>query len=318
MNKRPLGHTGIEVSEISFGTVELGIPYGIGVDGEEDMLSPDEAIGLLRRALEHGITFFDTAPLYGRSEHLVGQAFAGRREQAVICTKCPSLTDDAGALLRGRELRSAVDSSLERSLTALKTDHVDVFLLHRVSEEILGDAEIADTLLAAKRDSRVRAVGGSTYTTSETLQLIESGVWDVAQVAYNLMDQRQGPLLNLAQARGVGIMVRSVLLKGVLTDRGRGLHPALQSVEQHRTAYTALLGDEARTLSELATRFVLSEPAASSVLLGIDRPEYLRQALDVADGRYLSSATMRRARELAYPDLESIDLHKWAQMGWLT
>lgn len=318
MNTRPLGQTGIEVSEISFGTVELGIPYGIGVDSEEDMLPVDEAIALLRTALEHGITFFDTAPAYGRSEELLGQAFADRREQVVICTKCPGLTDDTGTLLRGRDLRAVIDSSLECSLAALRTDYVDVFLLHRVSDEILGDPEIADALLATKRDGRVRAIGGSTYTTSETRLLIESGVWDVAQVAYNLMDQRHGPLLTEAQARGVGVMVRSVLFKGVLTDRGRGLHPALEPVERHRAAYGSLLGEEARTLSELATRFVLSEPAVSSVLVGIDRAEYLQQALDVANGRYLSPATMQRARDLAYPSPEFLDLSAWHQKGWLT
>jgi len=94
MNRKSLGKSGIEVSEISFGTVPLGLPYGIGVKGREDMLSESGSVHLLQSALDRGINFFDTARAYGCSEDIVGKAFRDRREQAIICTKCAHLYDE--------------------------------------------------------------------------------------------------------------------------------------------------------------------------------------------------------------------------------
>ena len=88
MNKRTLGRTSLKVSEIAFGGVEIGMSYGIGVNSHNDMLSEKEAIRLLHEAADTGINFFDTARAYGKSEHIMGKAFADRRESVVISTKC--------------------------------------------------------------------------------------------------------------------------------------------------------------------------------------------------------------------------------------
>ena len=81
MRKRTLGNTGIEVSEIAFGGVEIGMPYGIGISGKKDMLLAKDVIRLLHTALEKGINFFDTARAYGNSEYLIGKAFKDRRNK---------------------------------------------------------------------------------------------------------------------------------------------------------------------------------------------------------------------------------------------
>ena len=88
MIKRTLGNTGIHVSEIAFGGVEIGVPYGIGVKSAADMLSVKEAINLLHTAIDSGINFFDTARMYGTSENIMGNAFKSRRSEVVIATKC--------------------------------------------------------------------------------------------------------------------------------------------------------------------------------------------------------------------------------------
>ena len=225
MNQRALGRTGIKVSEISFGGVEIGIPYGIGVDSHDGMLGESEAIKLLHTALDNGINFFDTARMYGRSEGIIGKAFKDRRDEVVI--------------------------------------------------------------------------------------------GDVIQLSFNLMDQRQAELFPYAQQNNIGIMVRSVLLKGILSDRGRNLHPALKSVEEHRNAYDELLNKDVPILSALATKFALSFQEVSSVLIGIDRMQYLQNALTVADGKYLDQNAFAKARELCYPEPEFLDLRQWDKMGWL-
>ncbi len=119
MKKRLLGQTGIEVSEISFGGVEIGTPYGIGVNTQAQMPSEAEAIKLLLEALDNGINFFDTARLYGQSEDIMGKAFKNRRDNVIICTKCTHLRSDNKRLPTTERLRKIIDNSLRESLSAL-------------------------------------------------------------------------------------------------------------------------------------------------------------------------------------------------------
>ncbi len=318
MKKRLLGQTGIEVSEISFGGVEIGTPYGIGVNTQAQMPSEAEAIKLLLEALDNGINFFDTARLYGQSEDIMGKAFKNRRDNVIICTKCTHLHSDNKRLPTTEKLRKIIDNSLRESLSALQTDHVDVYMVHDANLEILDNQEIAEVFSEYKRKGLARVVGVSTYAVEETRKAIEDGIWDVIQLPFNLMAQQQGRLFPLAQQHGVGIVVRSVLFKGILTDKGRNLYPELKAVEQHRNLYNELLSEDVPTLSDLATKFVLSHNEVSSVLVGIDRMKYLQKALAVANGNYLDENTMSRARELAYPEPDFLDLSKWDRMGWLT
>ncbi|MBN4060822.1 aldo/keto reductase [bacterium AH-315-I18] len=318
MNSNMLGQTGINVSKVSFGTVSLGVPYGINVDSQKDMLSELQAIDLLRMAVDRGVRFFDTARDYGCSEERLGKAFKGRRQDAVIATKCTPLYGKDRILPPDHALEKLIDGSLNRSLSALQTDYVDVYMLHNADLGILQNQTIANTFLGYKQKGLVRAIGVSTYTVEETLDAIKSGIWDVIQLPYNLMDQRQNVCFDLAAEKGIGLVVRSVLFKGILTDRCTNLHPALEAVEQHRQHYCELLDENISTLSELATRFVLSHPQVSSVLVGIDKEEYLDQAISVADSHCLDQAIRQKLRELAFPNPEFLDLPKWNQMGWLT
>ena len=317
MNMRDLGNTGIEVSEISFGSVSLGIPYGIGVKDEADMPGETEAVRLLHSALDQGINFFDTARAYGRSESIIGKAFKGIRDRVVISTKCPSVFNEDGGLPEGRQLRSKIDKALRKSLDELQTNYVDVLLVHSVNSEVLKNQEIPHIFSEYKRQGLIRAGGVSTYGAIETQKAIESGNWDVIQLAYNLFDQQEAVTLPMAAEKGVGIMVRSVLFKGILTDRGRKLNENLAHIAAHREVYKELLSETGLTLSQLATKFVLSHKEVSSVLVGIDKMEYLDSAIAVADGNYLDEQILKRAGELAYPDPEELDLQEWDRKGWL-
>jgi 1-deoxyxylulose-5-phosphate synthase len=314
MKQRELGNTGIKVSEIAFGGVEIGIPYGIGVNSQADMPTDQESGKLLQAALDNGINFFDTARAYGRSESIIGKAFADKRERVVICTKCSHLPSEKTA---PDKMRALIEFSLEESLSALQTNYIDVYKLHSANLNILKNETVLDTFSKFKKDGIIRATGVSTYTVEETKTAIEQGVWDVIQLSFNLMDQRQGLLFDMAAKAGVGIVVRSVLLKGILTDKGRNLHPELHRVADHRNHYQELLEKNNPTLSTLATKFALSFSQVSSVLVGIDRMAYLQQAIETANGHYLDSRTLAQAKKLAYPDPEFLDLPRWDRMAWL-
>jgi len=317
MNTRTLGRTGITVSEISFGGVEIGLPYGIGIHSSSDMPTETEAMRLLHAALDRGINYFDTARLYGRSEEIIGAAFKGKRAQVVLCSKCRHLPKTDGQLPDSAALKNLITQSLHESLAALQTDYLDVFLLHSTKLADLQHPAVAETFADLKAKGLVRAIGVSTYSAAETQLTLDQQIWDVIQLSFNLLDQRQALFFAPAQTAGVGIMVRSVLLKGILSDRGRNLHPALQIVADHRARYHDLLDENHPTLSQLATRFALSFPEVSTVLVGIDRMEYLEQAVATATGHYLDAATRARAESLAVPEPDFLDLLKWDREGWL-
>lgn len=318
MKKKSLGNTGLEVSEMAFGGVEIGLPYGIGVQSQEDMLSQKEAVSLLQTALEKGINFFDTARMYGESEKIMGIAFKEKRKDIVLATKCRHFRDRNGVMVSDDDLRDFIRNSLDESLRTLQTDYVDLFMLHQADMEILSNPIIEDTFQQLKKEGKIYATGASTYKVSETTCAIERGAWDVIQLPFNLMDQTQGVCFDKAAENEVGVVVRSVLLKGVLSDRGKNLHPELREVENHIRQFNALVQGNVPDLPTLATLFALSVPEVSSVLVGIDKLAYLENALKTVSYGYLSDELMDQARQLAYPDPSFLNLPHWDKMGWLT
>jgi len=317
MIKRPLGNTGIDISELAFGGVEIGIPYGINIKDKAGMPAESEAIKLLHASLDSGINFFDTARMYGGSERIIGKAFKGKRDKIVLETKCVHFKDEKGNIPAYSELKKIVEDSLHESLKALQTDYIDIYMLHSVDMRILESEDVTRIFSDLRKAGKIRLTGASTYTPDETGKAIDTGVWNVIQLPFNLLDQRHNEHFTRAFQQGVGIVIRSVLMKGILSDRGKNLHPALLDVENHLPKYSELIVPPVKNLSALATKFALSFPEVSSVLIGLDRMEYLQQALNIVDGNYLTKDQLARARELAYPDPEFLNLPYWSKMKWL-
>lgn len=317
MNKRLLGNTGITVSEVAFGCVEIGLPYGIGVNSESQMLSTDDAIKLLHSALDKGINFFDTARQYGKSEYILGEAFKDRRKDVVIATKCRHIRTKEKKIPEDSELQLLIETSLQESLDALQTNYVDVFMLHDGDPEVMLHPVVISSFKKFKKEGKIRATGVSTYSPVETQTAINSEFWNVVQVPFNLMDQRHGHYFDMANEAGVGIIIRSVLMKGLLSNRGKDLHIALKNVESHIQEYNKLKELTARELPDVAVKFALSYPQVSAVLIGIDKMEYLVNAINVADGKYFNMAELTLAKELQFPQPDFLNLHQWSVNGWL-
>ena len=318
MNKRNLGSTGIEVSQIAFGSASIGMPYGLNVC-DDDMLSDEQAVSLLNHAFNNGINLFDTASGYGKSDELLGEAFSDKREKVVICGKPSPLYDSFldQTLPSNAEIKKSLDKSIAQSLSRLKTDYIDIYMSHNGTEEVIENEAVIDFFQQKKQKGVIRATGVSVYTLEQSLAAINSNVWDVIQLQFNLMDQRQFPAIELAKANGIGIITRSVLFMGILTDRGANLHPKLKFVQDHRNVYNELLDDNTKSLPDLATKFVMSLDGISSVLIGIDKNEYLDKALSLGDSLQLSNEIMARAKQLAYPQPEFLNLPVWDRNGWL-
>jgi len=313
MKIRSLGKTGIMVSELAFGGVEIGLSYGV----HKELMPQDAAIDLLKAAVDSGIIFFDTARMYGCSEERMGMAFKRIRDKVVLSSKCPPLRLADGKIRAAATLRTFIEESLYTSLNMLQTDYLDVYLVHSADTEILKTDEIADIFEAIKRKGYVRSIGVSTYGLADFKLACEDGRWDVVQLAFNLMDQTAADIFPIAKQKGIGVMVRSVLMRGILTDKGVDLtHEKLHPVAEHRRKYLKLLGGENSSLSDLATKFVLSFLDVSSVLVGIDKMEFLNKAIALANGEYLDDMILAQIKQLAYPDPEFLNIGIWDRKGW--
>jgi aryl-alcohol dehydrogenase-like predicted oxidoreductase len=286
MNYRTLGRTGLDVSALALGTVELGIDYGIQAPGHFGRPEPAAATRLVHAALDSGINLVDTARAYGESETLLGSALAGRRDRLVIATKTGTRAPD-GTPLRGDDLRRHMLDQLEISLRLLRMDCVDIWQLHSVAEPELAQAEtIADTFRAAKQAGKIRYSGGSFYGAAlpeAALALdAEFGLFDVIQITYSIFDQRLvDRVFPLAQERGVGVLARSVLLKGALTERADFLPDHLEPLRAHSRRYRQTLADLGLSLTpaQAALAFALAEPHIHSILVGVRTQEELRDNL---------------------------------------
>jgi len=294
MELRQLGRSGLKVTAIGLG----GNTFGATVQGEE-------AVRVIRRALDLGITFVDTADTYskGRSEELIGEALAGRREQVILATKCGMAMSDS-PYERGLS-RRWIMLSIERSLRRLQTDYVDLYQAHAPDS----DTPLEETLRAMDdlvRQGKVRYIGCSNYTAwqlarahgiSERLELVP---WHSAQNRWNLLDGLSDPeLLPACRELGVGIIPYTPLASGILTGKYRrneappaGTRAAdLPGVRQRITDAKLAAVERLRpwaeahghTTAETAIAWLLSYPEVATVIVGARSVAQVEQNVRAAE-----------------------------------
>jgi aryl-alcohol dehydrogenase-like predicted oxidoreductase len=289
MNSRALGNTGLRVSEIGFGAWGIGGNVGGSVAyGPTDDQASQAAV---RRAVDLGVTFFDTAAFYGRghSESLLGEALAGLRDRVVLATKAGMLDADGRQDFSPAHLRESLEGSLRR----LRTDRVDLYQLHSPPIAALeADPSIVATMESLVAEGKTRTWGVSARSPDEARQAVERWSIPCLQVNLNLLDQRalESGLLDLVAARGVGLIARTPLCFGFLTGRYEDIPFA---ADDHRRRWPpeqirrwgdawrlfadAQMRREPQTPAQLALRFCLSHPAVSTVIPGMLTTEHVEE-----------------------------------------
>lgn len=313
MNYRTLGRTGLHVSALALGTVELGVEYGIPLPGENGRPTDAEGIRIVHAALDGGINFVDTARAYGESERVLGLALADRREQVVLATKVVTQQKD-GTVLTGDDLRRAMTTSLDESLRQLGTDWVDIWQIHHVDDALLAQAEtVAEVFAAARQTGKVRWTGGSFYGAILPLAALQYDLFDVAQVTYSALDQRLADrFFAAAQTQNVGVVARSVLLKGVLTERADHLPPHLETLRQRSRIFRKMVADAGLKCSsaQVAVAFALAQPTIHAVLVGVRSVAEVTDAVQAA-ALSLSPELVEQIRGLRLDDEALLNPGTW-------
>ena len=313
MQSRRLGKTGWDVSEIGFGAWAIG-----GEWGETD---EEESMAALHAAVDAGVTFFDTADVYGdgRSERLLGRLLRERDERLVVATKFGRRVEQDPALFTYENLRGW----LERSRENLGVEAVDLVQLHSPPWETYYLPEVHEACSRLVQEGLVRAYGVSVEKVEEGLKAIEYDGVATIQLIFNLLRQRPAELFfEQARRRDVGVIVRVPLASGLLTgkfdrnstfaaedhraynrqgeqfDRGETFsgvdyEVGLEVVEELRP-----LVPPGATLAQLALRWILTFDAVSTVIPGAKTPEQARANAAAADLPAPSPETMERLAEI--------------------
>jgi len=309
MEFRRLGRTGLKVSEIGLGAVELGLKYGI--PNEQGLRKPsrNEAAQVLNQALDSGINFIDTARAYGVSEEIIGWALRSRRKEYILASKvsCRGYESEGNG-----SLRTHVASSVRQSLQALQTDVIDLMQLHSVSAEDIRRGELADILQDLQVAGSIRFLGATTYGEEVALAALEDGRYDCVQIAYNMLDREaETRILPLAQSKDIGVVIRSVLLKGALTHRYCHLPAELEELKSAVERILAIVATGSWSLPEFAYRFVLAHPAVSTVLVGTAFVEELKAVIDYGTRGPLSAQLQAQVRQVAIEDRKQLNPGNW-------
>ena len=270
----------MQVSEIGFGT------WGLGGD-VYGPVEDTQSVSALRHAFDKGINFYDTAAFYGagHAESILHQAFGRDRENVIITSKVELLSDfkhEASA----DAARDHILAELDNSLSRLKTDYLDVYLMH--SPDLSnGDAidHAAAVLKNLKKGGKIRAWGISTRTPNDALSAIKRWQAEVIEVNFNVIDQRcrEIGLFDLVQAANVGFICRTPLCFGYLTGTLTGSTDELGPLD-HRAnwsqgqldtwarspnLFAEFYEGKERTATQFAIQFCLAEKSISTVIPGM-------------------------------------------------
>jgi len=316
MNYRRLGRTNLDVSEVGYGAWGIG---GIQWLGGND----DESLRALRRAIDLGLNFIDTALAYGEghSEQLTGQVVRESGKKIHIATKVPPKNQlwpaRPGIGIEQVFPYDYVISCTETSLRNLGVDTIDLQQLHVWNPEWIDRDEWRRALEDLKKSGKIRYAGISIndHQPDSALEIIKTSLIDTVQVIYNIFDQTpEKNLFPLCQERNIGVLARVPLDEGSLTgtittetqfakDDFRAFYfrgDRKKQVVEHVNALRKDLAETDGELAEIALRFCISHPAVSTVIPGMRRLKSVESNMRVSSLGALDEATLKILKRHAW------------------
>ena len=279
MQKRPFGNTGLVVSPLTFGAWSIGGPAEmggkqIGWSGVNDA----DSIDALKAAVDAGINLFDTADAYGRghSEALLGRAFRSMRDKVLISSKAGMIDDPAGFKLdfSRRHLHEACEGSLKR----LQADYIDIYLLHLVIDGHPLTEDIRSALDELKKAGKIRHYGVSVQFPHQGIEQLDKNFGDSMMIEYSPLKRRGvDDVMTRAKERGVGVITRGALEKGLLSGKYRPGHRfAADDVRSRlpgeyidRVLAGVVQLKSNHDLLAMALQFHLAHPGCSTITVGM-------------------------------------------------
>lgn len=314
MNYRRLGRTGLRVSSVSLGTAALGMEYGIRVATGTRPPPAREAGRLIQAAVDGGINLFDTAPRYGDAEERLGIALRNHAD-CLVATKVDGCGKGAEP---DADRRRRVETSLETSLRRLKRERLDLVQIHNARSTDFHDSVLLDTLRSARMRGQVRFLGASVYQPATALSALACDAIDVIQIPCNALDRRfLQAAVPAAGAAGIGVIARSILLKGALTPKAQHLPAELAGLRAAAGEIADLTGCGWDELPGIAMRYCMGVAGLDTLLLGIRSLAELETALAAEARGSLPGDQMSALEAIRPADETMLDPSTWSDTAAL-
>lgn len=289
MQRHRFGKTGLSVSALGFGAAPIG-----EYETEESSVA-----AIVNSLLDAGVNVLDTAAIYGGAEEMLGRTVSHRRQEFVLISKCGQAFPDLPGPAWSPQLIAA---TVDRALRRLRTDHLDVMLLHTCSLEVLQRGEALGALIQARQEGKVRYVGYSGDNEAAAYAVTFPDIC-VLETSVNLCDQANlDAVLPAAREHDVGIVAkrplantawrRPELLKGFYQDYARPYHERFLAMGLSAEALGFTDGD----WPEIALRFTLSQPEVSTAIIGTTKKENARRNVELADKGPLPAEIVQQLR----------------------
>ncbi len=276
LQMRPLGRTGIPVTRLGYGAMEVRGPRIWGGRPVTD----EEASSILAAVLDDGITFVDTANDYGLSEQYIGRFLANRRDAYTLAPKCGCTMVPAGDHDETPHIwtRDHLLWNIDDSLQKLGTDHVDLLQLHNPSVEQVEQGKLVEVLQEIKAAGKTRWIGISS-TVPHLATFIAWGVFDTFQIPYSALERQHEQLIQRAHAAGAGTIIRGGVARG---EPGEGQGNA-DRWNRWEAAHLDELMDPGERRTHWLLRFILSHPGIDTTIVGTKNPAHLAANVGAAE-----------------------------------
>lgn len=288
IQKMQLGRTGMEVTQLGFGAMEL---RNLVQDGGR---LPDEAHAgrVLNAVLDAGVNFVDTSWCYARSEEFIGRYISHRRDEYFLSTKCGHYWRDDPQ--RSGYSRQGILNCINESLTRLNTDHVDLLQLHNPTPEVVRQQGSVAVLQELKAQGKARAIGVST-SLPHADEFLEMGVFETFQIPYSALEPEHDELLTRIAQSGAGVIIRGGVAKGspVVVEADSRAHARTRP--RWEKADLAALAPDMDPM-ELILRFTMSHPAAQTIIVGTQSLEHIAGNLRAAEKGALDAPLVEEIR----------------------
>jgi aryl-alcohol dehydrogenase-like predicted oxidoreductase len=302
--RRTFGKTGLQVSPLGFG----GGPIGY-LAAEQA-----EVARILNLLLDAGVNVIDTAACYEESEALIGRAVGHRRQEFVLVSKCGHQVSGASGAEWSPEL---IGQTVDRALKRLRTDHLDVMLLHSCKLQVLQQGEAVGALVKARAAGKVGFIG---YSGDNEAAAFAAGLpdMDVIEISVNICDQANlDTVLPRARERNLGVIAKRPIANAAWKSSQRGLYAgyAQRYTERLRAMGLAPLdlgfhGAPETAWPEIALRFTLAQPGVHVAITGTTNPDNARANLESASRGVLPEAAMLKIRQ-AFHAASVADPKQW-------
>jgi aryl-alcohol dehydrogenase-like predicted oxidoreductase len=275
MQKTVLGRTGLEVTRLGFGAMEIRGPR----IWSGRSITDDEAERILHSVLDAGINFIDTAYDYGLSEEYIGRFISHRRSEYILATKCGCTVVNSGDHDETPHVwtRENLLHNIETSLRRMNTDYIDLLQLHNPTVEQTEEGNLVEVLREIQVSGKVRWIGISS-TLPHISNYIESGVFDSFQIPYSALERDHENVISDAALSGAGTIIRGGVGRG---EPGAGLGNKDRWVVWEKAQLDELL-DEGESRTGFILRFTLSHPHMSTTIVGTKNPEHLAENIRIA------------------------------------